>query len=369
MVFIHAVAAVPEPRIAHSLDKAVPLQLGNLRVAHESKAFLALIFRVFLGNHALHHRLVMSCNGGRFDFCQHLIVCLPGQPPIAKDEHVGKHVLLFARLVKTLYRREHRAVLGLKACFVILDTPQLEMLHLLAHALYQGLVFVVFLFDHTVFLSQLSSPLAKTPLDSSHRYGKSLCDLGNRQPFKVMQLDGFANFFAQRLHVQVQLLVAQGFGNTNHTRQLVKTAGILTAQVHGFQKVQADIRRDASVMCNQAAGAVFGNRAYPRAEFAGILERGQMHPCRHKGILRRVLCGERVACDLICRALDRILMPQHQRVKRLGVTKQGHLYQSLVVFLVVLVHVHFLSRCLFGDFTYKTPDFGKRLGVSKIFLK
>ena len=259
MILVHAVAAVPEPRIAHGLDKAVPLKLGNLRVAHKCKAFLALIFLVFFGDNRLHHRLITACNGCCLNFCQHLVVCLPRQPPVAQQKYVSKHVLLICRVIQALNRGQHSTVLGLKACFVILDTPQLEVLHLLAHALYQSLVFVVFLFDHTVFLSQLSSPLAQTPLDRSDRYGKLCGNLGNRQPTEVMQLDGFANLVAQGLHVQVQLLVAQCLCNAYNACQLVKTACILGTQVHGFQKVQADIRRHASVVSNKATGAVLGN--------------------------------------------------------------------------------------------------------------
>ena len=126
---------------------------------HESDFFIAGKPSEFLSRDHHHNVLVMTVLGCFSDSFQNLIVLFAGKPPIAPQEGIGKHSVLFSGLRQRLDVGKNGAILFFKTAFVASDLPEFEHLYLTHDAGDEAFVFVISLFHDSVSLSQLFSPL------------------------------------------------------------------------------------------------------------------------------------------------------------------------------------------------------------------
>ena len=146
--------------------------------------------------------------------------------------------------------------------------------------------------------------------------------------------------------------------------KLVKSAFVASRQIDLLKEMQTDVSGGVFVFADEVAGVILGNGTYPRAEFLAVGELVEVEPRRNEGILRRILCGEGVARDLVGGALDSLFVADYELLKGAFISEEGHIDQHVVAVFLVIFHLHYLSGCLF---IYKTRDLRKRLGCSKFF--
>ena len=171
--------------------------------------------------------------------------------------------MLFRGFLQRLDRGKHGAVFLFKACLIVPQPPKLECFDLAHDARDHILVFVVCLFHHTVFLSQLFSSLAKTPLDRTLGHIQFCGDLCHRQSFEIVKVDRLADLFTQRIDRRVKILVALCLGKSRRRKLGKQPALVPRRQLHILQNMETDVGRTASVVADQRPRAVFRNGADP----------------------------------------------------------------------------------------------------------
>ena len=169
---------------------------------HITPQVIDLFFKVgqtsvfFKQNHA-ENVFVASLYGIILDLGENFAACLTGQPPIAAQEHVCKRVALFFGVCERGDIFKNRFVILLKARFVDLESPKLELFDLIHYARDDVIAILVFLVHNPVFLSKQTPSLKKTPFDCSRHERKPFGDLRNGQTLKIMQIDRLTYLFTE----------------------------------------------------------------------------------------------------------------------------------------------------------------------------
>ena len=168
----------------------------------------------------------------------------------------------------------------------------------------------------------------KLPLDRAFGYPHPIRDLRNGKPLEIMQTNDLLYLFRQQLNRLIHFVPLLG--------QYIQLRGIVCPVIGKIEILHGVHRNIASVSVQHIDRAIFGNAAHPRAVFIRLLQGIELHPCRHEGILRGILCHKMIFCDPCRRSHDSLLITRNQNLVRRLFTGKRQQNQRLVRFVSVI---------------------------------